>query len=249
MLPASCRGVETEWQRRSCLLSDPFAPHSQPQKHQAQYVIAFANRGRPAPQELFAEYDVDDSGAISFEELAAGLQKQGYTVNESEVRGAPLRRRPRRAGQAARLGGSWSASTVERPSMAPLEQTHAHCPHPPNRRPPGAPADEPPGHGQHGPRGRRRVCGCTHRLGAGGRPPPDKPQAGCGAVLYSANLGLHLRSRPQKQILLPLYHRPPTARRQTMRRPNGRSMWTPRECVSASHSQQSIAHQPPPPAN
>ncbi|KAI8474838.1 MAG: kinase-like domain-containing protein [Monoraphidium minutum] len=39
-----------------------------------------------AMQELFLEYDVDSSGAISFEELATGLQKQGYTVTESEVR-------------------------------------------------------------------------------------------------------------------------------------------------------------------
>jgi hypothetical protein len=40
------------------------------------------------PQELFAEYDVDSSGSISFDELATGLQRQGYNVNESEVRAA-----------------------------------------------------------------------------------------------------------------------------------------------------------------
>ncbi len=38
------------------------------------------------PQDLFAEYDVDSSGSISLEELAGGLQKQGYTVTPSEVR-------------------------------------------------------------------------------------------------------------------------------------------------------------------
>lgn len=37
-------------------------------------------------QELFAAYDKDKSGTISFEELADGLRGQGYVVNESEVR-------------------------------------------------------------------------------------------------------------------------------------------------------------------
>jgi hypothetical protein len=36
-------------------------------------------------QELFAAYDKDKSGTISFEELADGLRGQGYVVNESEV--------------------------------------------------------------------------------------------------------------------------------------------------------------------
>jgi hypothetical protein len=39
----------------------------------------------PTPQDLFAEYDVDASGSISFDELATGLQRQGYVINESEV--------------------------------------------------------------------------------------------------------------------------------------------------------------------
>lgn len=38
-----------------------------------------------ALQELFAAYDKDKSGTISFEELAEGLRAQGYVVNESEV--------------------------------------------------------------------------------------------------------------------------------------------------------------------
>lgn len=38
-----------------------------------------------ALQELFAAYDKDKSGSISFEELAEGLRGQGYVVNESEV--------------------------------------------------------------------------------------------------------------------------------------------------------------------
>jgi calcium-dependent protein kinase len=38
-----------------------------------------------ALQELFAAYDKDKSGTISFEELADGLRGQGYVVNESEV--------------------------------------------------------------------------------------------------------------------------------------------------------------------
>uniref|UniRef100_A0A383WHF3 Non-specific serine/threonine protein kinase n=1 Tax=Tetradesmus obliquus TaxID=3088 RepID=A0A383WHF3_TETOB len=49
------------------------------------------NRGKApsfsnALQELFAAYDKDKSGTISFEELADGLRGQGYVVNESEVR-------------------------------------------------------------------------------------------------------------------------------------------------------------------
>jgi hypothetical protein len=36
-------------------------------------------------QELFAAYDKDDSGTISFDELTEGLRAQGYVVNESEV--------------------------------------------------------------------------------------------------------------------------------------------------------------------
>jgi Ca2+-binding EF-hand superfamily protein len=36
-------------------------------------------------QELFAAYDKDKSGTISFEELTEGLRGQGYVVNESEV--------------------------------------------------------------------------------------------------------------------------------------------------------------------
>ncbi|KIZ04772.1 hypothetical protein MNEG_3189 [Monoraphidium neglectum] len=39
-----------------------------------------------ALQELFAEYDADASGSISFDELASGLQRQGYDVTQSEVR-------------------------------------------------------------------------------------------------------------------------------------------------------------------
>eukprot|EP00878_Enallax_costatus_P014411 GHUV01015071.1.p1 GENE.GHUV01015071.1~~GHUV01015071.1.p1 ORF type:complete len:625 (+),score=149.12 GHUV01015071.1:250-1875(+) len=39
-----------------------------------------------ALQELFAAYDKDKSGTISFEELAEGLRGQGYVVNESEIR-------------------------------------------------------------------------------------------------------------------------------------------------------------------
>lgn len=39
-----------------------------------------------ALQELFAAYDKDDSGTISFDELTEGLRAQGYVVNESEVR-------------------------------------------------------------------------------------------------------------------------------------------------------------------
>ncbi|GBF98366.1 calcium dependent kinase [Raphidocelis subcapitata] len=39
-----------------------------------------------ALQDLFSEYDADASGSISFDELASGLQRQGYEVNESEVR-------------------------------------------------------------------------------------------------------------------------------------------------------------------
>ena len=38
-----------------------------------------------ALQELFAAYDKDKSGTISFEELAEGLRGQGYVVNEAEV--------------------------------------------------------------------------------------------------------------------------------------------------------------------
>jgi Ca2+-binding EF-hand superfamily protein len=37
-------------------------------------------------QDLFAAYDKDKSGTISFEELTEGLRGQGYVVNESEVR-------------------------------------------------------------------------------------------------------------------------------------------------------------------
>lgn len=36
-------------------------------------------------QDLFSEYDADASGSISFDELATGLQKQGYVINEAEV--------------------------------------------------------------------------------------------------------------------------------------------------------------------
>eukprot|EP00879_Flechtneria_rotunda_P019176 GHRR01020134.1.p1 GENE.GHRR01020134.1~~GHRR01020134.1.p1 ORF type:complete len:506 (+),score=170.64 GHRR01020134.1:924-2441(+) len=39
-----------------------------------------------ALQELFASYDKDRNGSISFEELTDGLRAQGYVVNESEVR-------------------------------------------------------------------------------------------------------------------------------------------------------------------
>ncbi|GBF97386.1 calcium-dependent kinase [Raphidocelis subcapitata] len=39
-----------------------------------------------AMQDLFAEYDSDASGSISFEELTTGLRVQGYEINESEVR-------------------------------------------------------------------------------------------------------------------------------------------------------------------
>jgi len=38
-----------------------------------------------SPQELFAAYDKDKNGTISFEELTDGLRGQGYVVNESEV--------------------------------------------------------------------------------------------------------------------------------------------------------------------
>lgn len=38
------------------------------------------------PQDLFAAYDKDKNGTISFEELTEGLRGQGYVVNESEVR-------------------------------------------------------------------------------------------------------------------------------------------------------------------
>lgn len=45
---------------------------------------------KPAPnqpsQDLFSEYDADASGSISFDELATGLRRQGYEINESEVR-------------------------------------------------------------------------------------------------------------------------------------------------------------------
>jgi Ca2+-binding EF-hand superfamily protein len=39
----------------------------------------------PCLQELFAQYDKDKSGTISFEELADGLRGQGYVVSEPEV--------------------------------------------------------------------------------------------------------------------------------------------------------------------
>jgi hypothetical protein len=39
----------------------------------------------PSCQDLFAAYDKDKNGTISFEELTDGLRQQGYVVNESEV--------------------------------------------------------------------------------------------------------------------------------------------------------------------
>lgn len=37
------------------------------------------------PQELFEQLDSDKSGSISFEELTAGLRKQGYVLSDSEI--------------------------------------------------------------------------------------------------------------------------------------------------------------------
>lgn len=37
------------------------------------------------PRELFKDIDTDSSGGISIQELTAGLKRQGYNINESEV--------------------------------------------------------------------------------------------------------------------------------------------------------------------
>ena len=48
------------------------------------------------PQELFEQLDSDKSGSISFEELTAGLRKQGYVLSDSEIE--QLMRKARGAG-------------------------------------------------------------------------------------------------------------------------------------------------------
>lgn len=55
------------------------------------------------PQELFEQLDSDKSGSISFEELTAGLRKQGYVLSDSEIE--QLMRKAREGGERWGKGG------------------------------------------------------------------------------------------------------------------------------------------------
>lgn len=96
------------------------------------------------PQDLFSVYDTDASGSISFDELASGLQQQGYIINESEARagachaGAPYNcrlHRPLVAGahHAALRSRCTAGGPLDLPLTAPSPSLARPSPTPPPR--------------------------------------------------------------------------------------------------------------------